>query len=275
MNLFHRVSQVANAHGNTRVASVMRIALACLLWVKWAGPMRLFTGVGREQPWLAVAFWVATTCMLVGLFSRLACFASGIVGLVLFYWLGMAEGQSQWIHHHTYLMCVAVLVLGFACPGGSLSVDRWRLVQSARSRGESPPPEWGAQLGLTLIGLQVSAVYFWGAVNKLQAEWMTGETLEWVVAAWYFGSDMPDIPGFHAAMIVANALVVVIEFALAIGLWFPRFHRVLFPLGLLLHAGMYYLLPVSIFSFLMAVLYLAYVPPGRFQQAMDDLMGGT
>ena len=112
-------------------------------------------------------------------------------------------------------------------------------------------------------------------VNKFRVEWISGETLEWVAAAWYFGSDMPDMPGFHALMILANALVIVTELALAFGLWFPRFHRVLIPVGLLLHAGMYYLLPVSIFSCLTVVLYLAYVPPERFQQAMDDLMAGT
>ena len=61
---------------------------------------------------------------------------------------------------------------------------------------------------------------------------------------------------------------MALEFALALGVWRPRWHRLLLPLGVAFHAGLYVLLPVHTFSATMVLLYLAVIDPSAVHRAV-------
>jgi hypothetical protein len=56
-----------------------------------------------------------------------------------------------------------------------------------------------------------------------------------------------------------------------VGLFIRPLQKWLMPIGMLLHAGMYVLLPVKAFSALMWVAYLAYLDPETVHRALDRL----
>ena len=123
------------------------------------------------------------------------------------------------------------------------------------------------------MAVQLSAVYFWGAVDKLNPGWLRGEKLEAQLLDFLFHSDPPDLPGWRALLIAVSASTVALELALAVGLWFRRARRWLVPAGVGLHLFIYLTLPVNVFSALSLVLYLAYLDPDDVHAAIDRLSG--
>ena len=126
--------------------------------------------------------------------------------------------------------------------------------------------------GLSLLAVQISAIYLWGTYAKLTTAYLSGERFEHYTMYLYLGSDYPDWPGFHALMLVLAWSAVVIEPVLAIGLFFKRARPYLIPAGLLFHAILYWTLPVGVFSVTMFLCYLAYLDPDAFHRWLDRLM---
>jgi hypothetical protein len=90
---------------------------------------------------------------------------------------------------------------------------------------------------------------------------------------FYFGSDYPSWPVFHAAMQSMAVGTVILEYALAVGLLVRSARQWLFVPGLLLHALFYLALPVSTFSATMCLLYLAYCDPNTVDEVIARLLG--
>jgi hypothetical protein len=83
------------------------------------------------------------------------------------------------------------------------------------------------------------------------------------------GSDLPLESGlFRVGCAGAAVGIVGLEFALAVGVWRPRIHRVLLPLGVAFHATLYVLLPVATFSATMVLLYLAVMVPEAVERGL-------
>jgi amino acid transporter len=112
-------------------------------------------------------------------------------------------------------------------------------------------------------------VYLWGAYDKCTWGWLSGDKLESQLLFHVFDSDPPDVPGWRALITAAAVATFLLELALAIGLWFPRARRWLIPAGFALHLLIYVALPVTVFSALSCLLYLAYLDPDEVHAAID------
>lgn len=265
------VLRILTHETSTRGAGLLRIGLACVLWARWADellPLRRIV-----HPSVSVLFFVATTCLFVGLASRWAAALCGILEMILVHGYGIAGGHEPWTHHHTTLLAHLPLLLALTSCGRSYSVDRWLALRRAQRTGALPPEERGPSYGLRLIALQISVLYFFSSYDKLNPGWLSGERLEAIFGWFYWGSDGPDWPWLSWVALLAGTGTVALELALAVGLWLPRARPWLMPLGLALHGIFYVMLPVSTFSATVWCAYLAFLDQDRLHAFLDELQG--
>lgn len=261
------------AEGSTRSAALLRIALPLLLWDKWARDFLLFKQESPLDLAIALSFFVATTLLLIGLWTPVAVVWNALTMLTVFFYLGVVKGVEPYTHHHTWLLvCYSVLLATTPC-GRSFSVDRWRALARAEGRGGACPPERGPLWGLRLLALQTCLVYVGATLDKLNGPFLSGVRLQHIFVDRYGSADPVDLPGFAAICCVLAVSTVAIEGALAVGLWIPRVRLPLAVVGLLFHAILFMALPVGPFSATMAALYLAYFDPDAVHRAIDRLVG--
>ncbi len=258
--------------GSSRPVALMRIGLAFLLWSRWADEVAPHYAPNLLRPPLAAAFIIATVLMAVGLWTRLAVAATAAVTFAMYFYGALRPAQSSWAGHHSYLLAAVVLLCVFTPCERSFSVDRWLAVRRARRSGAALPPESGNLFGQRLIAIQLSLVYFWGAVEKSHWGYLNGARMEQILMHVYFGSKYPEWPGFHEICVAAGIGTVLLEYALAFGLFFPRPRRWLLPLGALFHVMLYFTVPVSTFSATVILLYLAYLDPDEVHRRIDEVM---
>lgn len=239
--------------------ALLRIGLALLLWARHGEAMVLVHADGPARAVLSLLFFASSAAMLVGWWSRTATALAAGATAATYFGLGAD-------HHHHYLLMAATALCACAPCGRSLSVDRWRALAAG-----TPAPERGSRLGLRLITAQLSAVYFWTAFDKLDPAFLGGARIEQIVGHYYLGSDMSPGTSYKFGWAAAAIVVAALEGALAFGLWWPRTHRVLLPLGVALHAALYVLLPVATFSATMVLLYLAALDPAAVERVVVRL----
>jgi hypothetical protein len=260
--------RLLTATASTRTAALMRIGMPLLIWSRLADTWLLF----RLDDWsgflLAASFYLSTAAMLVGWHSRLSSAWTGLTMMGIYYGEGLVGGNEPLTHHHVYLLAIAPCLLALTECGRSWSWDRWRAVR----RGDAPP-ERGPTWGLTLITLQLSQIYLWGALSKCNGGYLSGERLEQIFMRLYTGSDYPDFPGFHELMVIGAVGSVLLELVLAVGLFLRRTHRWLLPVGVVFHAVMYVTLPVATFSATMWLLYLAALDADGVHDLIDEISG--
>jgi hypothetical protein len=253
--------------GSTRAVGLLRIALALLTWHRFGGDVAPWAdNLAPDRLALSVSFYLSTTLMLVGLFSRLATAWTAATLCVMYFHYSVNGGETRWFEHHTYLLTAVVVLLALTPCGRSYSLDRWIALRRGTAR-----PEIGALWAVPLLALQTSAVYFWGAYDKCDSAFLHGERFEHYFMNYYWGSDFPTWAGFHPLMMAMAIGTVALEYTLSIGLFVRPLQKWLMPIGMLLHAGMYVLLPVKAFSALMWVLYLSYLKPESVHEAIDRL----
>lgn len=238
---------------STRSAALLRIAIVLLLWTRWAAELSF---AATPSIPLSLAFFATTTCMLVGLWTRLAAPATALVTLVLYFWFGVHHGHTAWIHHHHYLLVSAACICALTPCDRSYALGR---------RGPERGPVWA----LRLYTLQLASVYLWSAVDKLSPAFLSGARLEQIAMSLYFGSDPPQGPVYALLTIAAAWLVTLLELALGLGFLLGRTPRWLLLAGVALHAILYLCLPVATFSATMVCLYLAALDPDAVHRALD------
>jgi hypothetical protein len=266
-----RLAALPHREGSTRVAALLRIAIAVVLLVRFADGMRLADGKDPLALAIVLAFWPATIAMLLGWHAQIAAGTAAVVLAVARPYLEGTGVGWGWNHHHVYLLHAATALLALAPSGRSYSLDRWRALRRAAAGGPAAPPERGPTWAVTLIAVQLSAVYLWGAFDKCTVSWLSGDKIESHLLFYTFDSDPPDVPGWNLVVLALAIGTVITEYALAIGLWIPRARRWLVPIGIGFHAFIYMTVPVSIFSALSCVLYLAYLDPDEVHRAIDRL----
>jgi len=210
--------------------------------------------------------------MVVGWYSRGACLVSGLVTVWMVFVVGQQDGMESWAHHHTTFLAVVTFVLAFTPCGRSFSLDRWLAIRRAERNGTEWPTEWGNVWAVRLVALQLSAIYFWGAFDKMRWAVLGGDRIEQPLMYLYFGSDYPGV-WFHWMAVALAWATVCLECTLAVGLWIPRFQRRLMLVGILFHGMLYYTLPVTVFSVSTVLAYLTYVHPNTVHQAVGRLLG--
>jgi hypothetical protein len=163
-----------------------------------------FTG---GQAALVLSVWFA------GALAFMIGWKTKIAGLILAATMGYTLFLDQQLYFsHLYLFCLIVLLLTLAyigLPTDSRSVWRWPIL---------------------LLQIQLSIVYFFAAVTKLNAVYLSGYMLGATLRP-----DLPRIvfdPKVLSAMAVAS---IVIELALAVGFWIKRLRKGAVVVGALFH----------------------------------------
>ncbi len=254
--------------GSTRAVALMRIGLPLIAWARWGRVLGFWREPDLVQALISASFFLSTSAMLVGWKSRFSSLWAGATGLTVYYWLGMVRDQSSLVHHHTYLLCVAMLLLAWTDCGRSLSWDRYR----ALKRGDAPP-EHGDLTGSRLIALQMSAVYFWGTWSKVNGVFLSGDALEFIYAKHYGFSDPVDWFGFSLIALAIAWGTVVLEAVLVVLPYFDRTRIPVLLLAVLFHAGLYVTVPISTFTITMYLLYLSWFPAEQVHGLVDRLLG--
>lgn len=261
----------ADATGSTRPAALMRIGLSAVALVRFGSDLILARAGSPEAAALGVLFFVLAGAAFFGYRSRIAI---GGLGLLVFglYAQGVSGlGPPQWGHHHVYILGMSCVLLSLTDCGRSFSVDR-ALDLAARGQ-EGAAPEHGMLWGQRLIVLQMSALYFWTAVDKSDWAFVSGQRLEQVFVWTYAGRTMEVLLAYPVLLAVMSILVVVVEYWLAIAILLPRSRRLAIPVGLSLHAAFYIMLPVDTYSITMMLLYLALFDPGAVHRFIDRMVG--
>jgi uncharacterized membrane protein YphA (DoxX/SURF4 family) len=259
--------------GSTRTVAIVRIGLVLQLWCRWALEFTPFHSASIDVRAVGVSFFASSLLFFAGLYTRFAGAWLSLTLVVAFYHLGIRLGmRDEFHHHHTRLLIVATCLVALSPSGRSLSVDRYLDVTRAAREGRAPAPERGPLWAQRLIALQISVLYLFTAIDKTRLGFLNGARLEQIYVHLYTNSSYPDWPGFHALAVAASVVTVVLEYALAFGLWVPRARRVLVPLGVAFHLVLYYSVPLSTFTASMCLLYLAFADPERVHASIDVLL---
>jgi hypothetical protein len=271
----------AAEQGSTRVLGLLRVVVPMVMWASFSAKLLLWRqlpgGTGRGGlDWpeglatiaIAVPFYVFTTMMFLGVYSRLSSLLSGLCVWLFVAVPGWAFGQLQWMHHYVEIQIFTALLLASGPCGASFSVDAAR----ARARGE-PVDERGPLTTQRLIALMLATMYFWAAIDKLRAPFLNGEELGRLVLYYYTDSDWPAWPAFQPLMAVFGVGTVLLELALAFGLWFARTRVPLVLAGVALHVGIYFTLEVYTFTVSTVLLYIAFFPPQRVHEVVGGWLG--
>ena len=192
-----------------------------------------------------VAVWLASAVVFaMGWKTRAA-------GTVLFVSIGLVLLLDQQAYsNHLYLMALVILLLTIGDAGAALSLD-------ARRR----PKESVAAGPVLLLRLQISIVYVFAAVTKLNAGFLGGGVLAAQLGTGFV--PVPDWIRVRFVMMSLAAAVVVIEIFLAVALWRKAYRPAALVLGLVFHASIFFLMDPAaqllVFAMEMLALYLLFL----------------
>jgi predicted DCC family thiol-disulfide oxidoreductase YuxK len=204
--------------------------------------------------WVLIGLWVVSAAaLLVGWRTRLAgaVLTTTIAAVLLL--------DQQLYSNHLYLIMLVCGLLTVADSGAALSLDALR-------RGErdelSGWPVW-------LLRLQVSLVYGYAALSKLNPDFLSGS-----VIASYLRREgplaVPDAWRFLEPMLVLSVLAITAEAFLSLALWSRHWRPAALVVALGLHVGItgwleptYQLLVFSLVTLPLLILFLDAVPAGR------------
>lgn len=162
-----------------------------------------------------IAFAIALT---VGLFARAA--ATGLAVAVA----GAMALDLQMYSNHLTMLAVLSALLALGNPSAAWSLD-------ARLRGaRASIPSWP----VSLIKFQVSTMYGYAALAKLNGAFLSGEVF---ASQWRPRLSELVEPLGDPFLVAVAVLTVVVEAFLAVALWSERLRPIAFPLGVVLHVG--------------------------------------
>jgi len=261
----------ADAQGSTRPLGLMRIAIATIVFVRFANEVSLYQGDSLSFVLLGLAFFGLTSMMLVGFKAQASCAGVAITLMTMHFYMGKVHGYPGWSSHHIYILVVSVCLLALSPCGRSFSWDRYRALAQARDARDIPP-EHGDLWPQRLIALQLAALYFWAAVDKTNWSFLSGQRLEEAFIWSFTGRALEPLISLGAILAVLSIIVVVVEYFLAFAIFVRRWQAFVLPLGLALHAAFYVLLPVNTYSATVMVLYLALLDPDAVHRFLDRMI---
>ena len=211
---------------------------------------------------LVAVLALSAACLIVGVCARVAA-------LAVFLCLGELAGVNPFIFNSgdTLLRCL-VLVLVVAPAGAGLSIASRRRNGSA---WRFPlRPVWP----LRLIQIQIAVMYLAAVAHKLQGvTWRDGTAASYPIRI----PDMARFPVPHAladSAIAAHVFTwgtLAIEGAIPVLVWSRRARPWVLGLGIGLHLGIDYSLRAGLFSWVVLVGYLAFVPPEAMTRGLERL----
>lgn len=294
---------VASQQGSPRAVCLLRVAMAPVVWARFGAQLLPLERVAESvvmtssqpslsaaAPWggalgtslLCLTLLVSSFLMFIGYWSRASTAVTGASLVVLYYGYGVHGGYVELTHHHVHALVVVVAVLPLAPIGSAYSVDAFLSARSSK-----PATNLADLWGTAPLRLFLAVVYVASGMSKLSnLAWLRGDRLEMLFTFLYGGSSRspqaPDVhtggdvllyAAFHGACIAAGCAVVILEFALALAVYVPRYRGRLLVLGIALHGIMYLTLSVYTFSAQVWALYLVVVDPADVSDAVDAVGG--
>jgi hypothetical protein len=247
---------------STRVVGAMRILAVLVTWSRFGAGMVPAFASGPAEVALGVGFWTVSALAFLGLWSRLTIGLTGLACMAIYYGQGLIGGNGALSSHHVYAQALLCCLLALTPCGRSFSLDRWRLGL----------PERGPVWGQTLIAVQVTVLYLGAVYEKSYLAWFDGSRLQQIGMSVALGSTLPEGwagVAFEAATILAAWLTWVVELALAVLIWVPRWRLRVLVVGFVFHALVYAFTPVATFSVTMYVFLLAALDPDAVHDAME------
>lgn len=259
--------------GSTRAIGLLRIALAAIILIRYGNEIAFFAVDDIRHAVLAAYFFLLVPLMLIGAYTRLT--VPLVAGLLfcMYFLFGFQPDKVGWNHHHSYLLMISVVFLSFTPCGRSYSLDRYRSVREAEHGRQATKPEYGQLWGTRLIGLQMSALYFWTAVDKSDWAFVSSQRLEQIMVWHHSGRPLATLMLCPAFLVAASIAVVVVEYLLAIAIHLKRLQWTAIRVALAMHATFYILLPVETYSITMIALYLVVLDPDIVHRFLDKLQG--
>jgi predicted DCC family thiol-disulfide oxidoreductase YuxK len=168
---------------------------------------------GHGLIWALFAVWTLLAAALtLGFRARLAA-----AGLALLAVLAMVLDEQVY-SNHLALMAVLCALLTLGQPAAVWSLDARRRPAIATT------PYWP----VLLIKVQISTLYGFAALSKLNDVYLSGDVL--ARSTWGVVSGLGE-----SILIAASAAGLAVELFLSVGLWSERLQRFAFPIGLCFH----------------------------------------
>ncbi|MGC6417768.1 MAG: HTTM domain-containing protein [Bradymonadia bacterium] len=204
---------------------------------------------------------IASALIACGIVNRLTLAFTAVGYFGLYLW-----SQADSYQHH-YLVG---LMLCIAC---FIPVSRWapRQRDATSNSGDLAMP-WALQL----IYVQIALVYFWTAVTKLDATWLTGLTMNQITAEPAMRAFMKQIESSLSLEIgggyrLAALLVVIGEFFAALAFLIPKLRVIGLFIVPWFHIGVELLgVEIELFSYYMVALNLILLTPNTLWTWIDD-----
>jgi len=183
------------------------------------------------------AIGVLALLVALGLFTRAA-----LALLFLAYTYVFLLEKSVYMNHY-YLIALLCFLMIWMQPQRAFSLDRWR-------RPDLPAtlPRWN----VLLLRFQLFVVYFYGAIAKLNADWLAGEPMYSRIVA-----QSPDVPGIAQSLPPALLAYLIAYGGLLIDAGVPlllcarRTRWIGFCIAVVFHAFNEIFLNIGVFSYLM------------------------
>ncbi|MEX0864419.1 MAG: HTTM domain-containing protein [Acidimicrobiia bacterium] len=203
------------------VAAVIKSLIILPLLLRLTEPLVLNAPVFDWMPsptpalvWTVVGMW-SLGGVLLALGWRVAISGLVVVGCAIFAMCLDLQAYSN----HLYLMAWLVLLLVLADAGTGLSIQR--------------APKEVARWAVQLIPLQISILYIFTGLTKLNPDFLSGQVLAEALRGGLISfPESLRTPAFLSALAVTAVLV---EVFLAFALWLPRYRPVAYLLGIGLH----------------------------------------
>lgn len=216
-----RPDPLLDARANPRLLSAIRVAIGVYAFARGLGLIVVAWPTLNAVHVAAIFAWLVLAAMvIIGWRARPAAAAlAGLWFLLLLYDAGVFYAN------HSYLIAVCLLLVSFS------DCERH---YSLRPRGRGDAPGWP----LALMRIQVSVVYGYAGLAKVNEQFFSGE----VLAHYMDRAVLPFVSGLAASpLLVLMALslsVVALELYIAAAVWSRRLRPSAFALAVPLHIGM-------------------------------------
>jgi len=215
---------------------------------------------------LLVVMIVASITLTIGLFSRAS---SLTVFLIL---LSMYHHCPGNLNAGDGMMRLTSLFLACSAPGAALSVDS--LIKNFRRdwQKEGTLPEPVSPWGQRMLQLQLAIAYWETFFGKLGGtQWVDGSAVYIVMRDKEFFTGFPILPFMESALVCRLLCwyTLVVEFSLAVLVWFKELRYFILLNGLVLHLSIAYMMNLGLFEEMFVAVYVVFIEPEDLQKALD------
>jgi len=158
-------------------------------------------------------------------------------------------------HHHTFLFVIVLFILGFSNCSSRYSLDSYL-------HGGTFGKVKGIAMPRRMLQILVSAIYFFGALSKINPGWLSGDIIRVLGMSGALHGPLGHFIMKSQFYLPLSVSTPILEFFLAIALWFDKTVRIAVLCGVLFHLVIDMTINVSTFSFQMIALYTVFAYPG-------------